>query len=84
LDFASAAVAAHAIAASVFWVPSLRPRPFAWSGKRRVDEAIRCRQLRPITIRRTAVSDAFWSVEDADSPQIFSILEEPSPRRVDV
>jgi hypothetical protein len=32
----------------------LQPRPFAWSGEKRVDEAIRCRQLRPLALRRTA------------------------------
>jgi hypothetical protein len=31
----------------------LRSRPFAWSGRRTIDGAIRCRQLQPITIRRT-------------------------------
>jgi hypothetical protein len=31
----------------------LRSRPFAWSGRRRIDEAIRCRQLRAIAFRRT-------------------------------
>jgi len=31
----------------------LRSRPFARSGKRTIDGAIRCRQLQPITIRRT-------------------------------
>jgi hypothetical protein len=36
-----------------------RPRPFAWSGERRVDEAIRCRQLQPITIRRTSCRRLF-------------------------
>jgi hypothetical protein len=36
-----------------------RSRPFAWSGRGRVDEAIRCRQLQPITIRRTSETDAF-------------------------
>jgi len=35
------------------------PRPFAWSGMGRVDEAIRCRQLQPITLRRTSESGAF-------------------------
>jgi len=29
-------------------------------------------------------TDAFWSVEDADSPWTFSDLEEPSPERVDL
>jgi hypothetical protein len=32
----------------------LRSRPFAWSGRRRIDGAIRCRQLQPNTFRRTA------------------------------
>jgi len=31
-----------------------RSRPFAWSGRRRIDEAIRCRQLRAIAFRRTS------------------------------
>jgi hypothetical protein len=31
----------------------LRSRPFARSGRRTIDGAIRCRQLQPITIRRT-------------------------------
>jgi len=35
------------------------PRPFAWSGKGRVYEAIRCRQLQPIVIRRTSTTGAF-------------------------
>jgi hypothetical protein len=50
----------------------------------RVDEAIRCRQLRPNSIRRTAEPDALLSVEDADSPRTFSDLVEPSPIRVDL
>ena len=75
---------ACAIVASESWVPSLLPRPFAWSGKRRVDEAIRCRQLRPITMRRTSETGAISSAEDADSPWTFSDLEEPSPSRVDL
>jgi hypothetical protein len=50
----------------------------------RVDEAIRCRQLRPIAIRRTSETDALLSAEDADSPQSFSDLVEPSPGRVDL
>jgi hypothetical protein len=37
----------------------------------KVDEAIRCRQLQPITMRRTSETDAFLSVEDADSPWTF-------------
>jgi hypothetical protein len=37
----------------------LRSRPFAWSGRRTIDEAIRCRQLQPITVRRTSESDVF-------------------------
>ena len=40
-------------------MPSAQPRPFAWSGKGRVDEAIRCRQLRPFMIRRTSETGAF-------------------------
>lgn len=69
---------------SNFWVPSLQPRPFAWSGKRRVDEAIRCRQLRPIVMRRTSKTGTFFSAEDANSPWTFSDLVEPSPNRVDL
>jgi hypothetical protein len=38
---------------SHFGCPHLRSRPFAWSGRRRIDGAIRCRQLRAITFRRT-------------------------------
>jgi hypothetical protein len=34
--------------------PHWRSRPFARSGRRRIDEAIRCRQLRPNTSRRTS------------------------------
>jgi hypothetical protein len=45
----------------------------------RVDEAIRCRQLRSNAIRRTTETDALLSVEDADSPWTFSDLVEPSP-----
>jgi hypothetical protein len=43
-----------AIAAFAIRVLSLRSRPFAWSGRRRVDEAIRCRQLRANASRRTS------------------------------
>jgi hypothetical protein len=43
----------------------LRSRPFAWSGRRRIDGAIRCRQLRAITFRRTAHRHLF-SAEDAN------------------
>jgi len=49
-----------------------------------VDEAIRCRQLQPITMRRTSETGALFSAEDADSPWTFSVLEEPSPFRVDL
>jgi len=66
------------------WVPSLQPQPFAWSEERRVDEAIRCRQLQPIAMRRTSETGAFSSAEDANSPWSFSDLEEPSPNRVDL
>jgi hypothetical protein len=59
-----------------------RSRPFAWSEGRRVDEAIRCRQLRPLASRRTSHRRLF-SVEDADSSWTFSDLVEPSPNRVD-
>jgi hypothetical protein len=38
-----------------------QPQPFAWSGKGRVDEAIRCRQLQPIAIRRTSETGAFFA-----------------------
>jgi hypothetical protein len=47
----------------------LQRRPFAWSAEGRVDEAIRCRQLRPIVMRRTSETGAFLSAEDADSPR---------------
>jgi hypothetical protein len=60
----------------------LRYRPIAWSGRRRIDEAIRCRQLRANTFRRTTHRRLF-SAEDADSPWTFSDLVEPSPNRVD-
>jgi len=30
------------------------------------------------------MTDAFSSVEDANSPWTFSVLEEPSPKRVDL
>jgi hypothetical protein len=66
------------------WVPSLQPRPFAWSGERRVDGAIRCRQLQPSVYRRTSETGAFSSAEDADSPWTFSVLVEPSPNHVDL
>jgi len=36
-----------------------QPRPFAWPEKGRVDEAIRCRQLQPITMRRTSETGTF-------------------------
>jgi len=75
---------ACAIVAFESWVPSLQPRPFAWSGERRVDEAIRCRQLQPNAMRRTSETGAISSAEDADSPWTFSILEEPSPSHVDL
>jgi len=48
----------------------LRSRPFAWPGRRRVDGAIRCRQLRAITFRRTAHRHLF-SAEDANSSWFF-------------
>jgi hypothetical protein len=35
-------------------------------------------------MRRTSETGAFLSAEDADSPWAFSVLEEPSPKRVDV
>jgi len=41
------------------WVPSPQTRPFAWPGEGRVGGAIRCRQLQPITMRRTSETDAF-------------------------
>jgi len=37
-----------------FRCPHWRSRPFAWSGRRRIDGAIRCRQLRVMAIRRTS------------------------------
>jgi len=73
-----------AIVAFESWVPSPQPRPFAWSGKGRVGGAIRCHQLQPIHVRRTSETDAFSSVEDANSPRTFSVLEEPSPYVVDL
>jgi hypothetical protein len=75
---------ACAIVAFESWVPSLQPRPFAWSEKRRVDEAIRCRQLQPIAMQRTSETDAILSVEDANSPWTFSDLVEPSLNHVDL
>jgi len=39
----------------------LQPRPFAWSEERRVDEAIRCRQLQPLVFRRTSETGAFFA-----------------------
>ena len=48
----------------------MRSRPFAWSGRRRIDGAIRCRQLRAITFRRTARRHLF-SAEDANSSWSF-------------
>jgi hypothetical protein len=48
----------------------LRSRPFAWSGRRRIDGAIRCRQLRAITSRRTTHRHLF-SAEDANSSWPF-------------
>jgi hypothetical protein len=48
----------------------LRSRPFAWPGRRRVGGAIRCRQLQPITFRRTAHRHLF-SAEDANSSWSF-------------
>jgi hypothetical protein len=35
-------------------------------------------------MRRTSETGAFWSAEDADSPWAFSVLEEPSPKHVDL
>jgi len=75
---------ACAIVAFEIWVPSSTSRPFAWSGRRRVDEAIRCRQLQPIAMQRTSETDAISSAEDANSPWTFSDLEEPSLNRVDL
>jgi hypothetical protein len=34
--------------------PHWRSRPFTWSGRRRIDGAIRCRQLWAIALRRTS------------------------------
>jgi len=48
----------------------LRSRPFAWSGRRRIDGAIRCRQLRAITSRRTTHRHLF-SAEDANPSWSF-------------
>jgi len=52
-----------------------RAQPFAWPGKRRVDEAIRFRQLRPSPFRRTTHRRLF-RVEDADPAWSFSDLAE--------
>jgi hypothetical protein len=60
---------------------SLRSRPFAWSGRRRIDEAFsvvsfgRAHLGAPLDRR-------LFSVEDANSPRTFSDLVEPSPNRV--
>jgi hypothetical protein len=60
---------------------SLRSRPFAWSGRRRIDEAFsvvsfgRAHLGAPLDRR-------LFSVEDANSRRPFSDLVEPSPNRV--
>jgi len=60
LDFASGGPRpACAIVVFVSGCLRLQPRPFAWSEKGRVDEAIRCRQLWPLTMRRTSKTGAF-------------------------
>jgi hypothetical protein len=54
LDVAQWAVTHLRHRRNLFRSPHWRSRPFARSGKRRIDEAIRCRQLRPHTTRRTS------------------------------
>jgi len=54
LDVASVGRRPAAPSSWSFQVPSPQSRPFAWSGERRIDGAIRCRQLRAITFRRTS------------------------------
>jgi hypothetical protein len=54
LDIASGGRRPPAPSSRLFRVPSPQSRPFARSGEGRVDEAIRCRQLRPIPVRRTS------------------------------
>jgi hypothetical protein len=49
----------------------------------RVDEAIRCRQLRPNHDAAHLYDRRLFSAEDANSPWTFSDLVEPSPNRVD-
>ena len=68
MDVAQWAVAQLRHRRNPFRCPLWRSRPFAWSGRRRIDGAIRCRQLRAITFRRTARRHLF-SVEDANSPR---------------
>jgi hypothetical protein len=48
-----------AIVEFIIRCPHWRSRPFAWSGRRRIDRAIRCYQLRAITSRRTIWTDVF-------------------------
>jgi hypothetical protein len=51
------------------WVPSLQSRPFAWSGERRVDEAIRCRQLQPSMMRCTSETERLLSRSRMRTPR---------------
>jgi hypothetical protein len=53
------AVATAAIIVLRILSAALQPRRFASPEERRVDGAIRCRQLQPIAIRRTSTTDAF-------------------------
>jgi hypothetical protein len=50
----------------------------------RVDEAIRCRQLRPNHDAAHLYDRRLFSAEDANSPWTFSDLVEPSPNHVDL
>jgi hypothetical protein len=54
-----AAVATAAIIVLRILSAALQPRRFASPGERRVDGAIRCRQLQPIAVWRTSTTDAF-------------------------
>jgi len=58
--------------------PRLRSRPFAWSGRRRVDEAIRCRQLRANAFRRTTRPTPFQRRGYGPLSDLAD-LAEPSP-----
>jgi len=65
-------------------MPRLQPRSFAWPEERRVDGAIRCRQLQPNHRLAHLWDRRLFSAEDANSPWTFSDLVEPSPNRVDL